>query len=80
VVERCKANQMRGRMVNTYFWRTYDQKEIDYLEESGGRLEGYEFKWQETAPRRAVRNEFLRAYPDASLTVIHRDNFTDFLS
>ena len=80
VVERRKANQMRGRMVNTYFWRTYDQKEIDYLEESGGRLEGYEFKWQETAPRRAVRDEFLRAYPDASLTVIHRDNFTDFLS
>lgn len=80
VVERRKANQMRGRMVNTYFWRTYDQKEIDYLEESGGRLEGYEFKWQETALRRAVRDEFLRAYPDASLTVIHRENFTDFLS
>jgi len=80
VVERRKANQMRGRMVNAYFWRTYDQKEIDYLEESGGRLEGYEFKWQETALRRAVRDEFLRAYPDASLTVIHRENFTDFLS
>jgi predicted AAA+ superfamily ATPase len=80
VVERRKANQMRGRMVNTYFWRTYDQKEIDYLEESGGRLEGYEFKWQETALRRAVRDEFLRAYPDASLAVIHRENFTDFLS
>jgi len=80
VVERRKANQMRGRMVNTYFWRTYDQKEIDYLEESGGQLSGYEFKWQETAPRRAVREEFLRAYPGASLTVIHRDNFTEFLA
>jgi predicted AAA+ superfamily ATPase len=80
VVERRKANQMRGRMVNTYFWRTYDQKEIDYLEESGGQLSGYEFKWQETAPRRATREEFLRAYPGAALTVIHRDNFTEFLA
>lgn len=79
VNERRKANQMAGRMVNAYFWRTYDQKEIDYLEESGGRLSGYEFKWQETPLRRAVRDEFLRAYPEASLTVIHRENFTDFL-
>jgi len=31
-------------------------------------------------PRRSVRDEFLRAYPNASLTVIHRDNFTEFLS
>ena len=80
VVERRKANQMNGRMVNAYFWRTYDQKEIDYLEESGGRLNGYEFKWQDAPLRRAVRDEFLRAYPGASLTVIHRENFTGFLS
>ncbi len=80
VVERRKANQMSGRMVNTYFWRTYDRKEIDYLEESGGQLSGYEFKWQPTGLRRAVRDEFLRTYPNASLTVVHRDNFTEFLS
>ncbi len=80
VVERRKANQMNGRMVNAYFWRTYDQKEIDYLEESGGRLNGYEFKWQDAPLRRAVRDEFLRAYPGASLTVIHRENFTGFVS
>lgn len=80
ITERRKANQLAGRVVNTYFWRTYDQKEIDYLEESGGLLSGYEFKWQETPLRRSVRAEFLRAYPEASLSVIHPDNFRDFIT
>jgi hypothetical protein len=34
-----------GRAVNYYFWRTYDQKEVDLIEECGGWLHGYEFKW-----------------------------------
>lgn len=79
VVERCKANQFANRQVNMYFWRTYDQKEIDYVEEHGGQLYGYEFKWLPSTIRRAVRDEFLRAYPGAKLEVIHRQNFTDFL-
>jgi len=28
-----------------YFWRTHQQQEIDLIEESGGKLAGYEFKW-----------------------------------
>ena len=53
VVERMKANLHAGRRVNSYFWRTYDQKEIDCLEEYGGGLHGYEFKWQERELRPA---------------------------
>ncbi len=36
MVERRKANQLAQRQVNAYFWRTYDRKEIDYIEEFGG--------------------------------------------
>jgi predicted AAA+ superfamily ATPase len=79
VVERRKANQIAGRNVNSYFWRTYDQKEIDCIEEHGGRLYGYEFKWQAGDIRRAVRNKFLEAYPDSALTTINRENFEEFL-
>ncbi len=79
VVERRKANQIAGHAPNTYFWRTYDQKEIDYVEEHGGRLYGYEFKWQPAELRRASRNKFLDAYPDSELTTIHRENFESFL-
>jgi len=80
VVERRKANQAAERLVNTYFWRTYDQKEIDYIEEHGGKLYGYELKWQSADIRRATRNEFLEAYPGSELKVVSRENFESFLA
>lgn len=79
VMERRKANQIAGRHVNSYFWRTYDQKEIDLIEEHGGRLYGYEFKWQGGDIRRAVRNEFMEAYPDSELATVNQENFEEFL-
>ncbi|MEW5872764.1 MAG: DUF4143 domain-containing protein [Chloroflexota bacterium] len=80
VVERRKANQVSGRSVNAYFWRTYDQKEIDCIEEYGGRLYGYEFKWQSGEIRRSTRNEFLEAYPNSKLMVVDQGNFEDFVA
>lgn len=80
VIERRKANQFAGRNVNSYFWRTYDQKEIDCIEEHGGRLYGYEFKWQTGDIRRAVRNEFMEAYPDSELMIVNQENFEEFLT
>ena len=80
MIERRKANQAAGRSVNAYFWRTYDQKEIDCIEEYEGRLHGYEFKWQNGEIRRATRAEFLNAYPDSELMTIQQDNFEGFLA
>ena len=79
-IERRKANQVAGRSVNAYFWRTYDQKEIDSIEEHGGKLYGYEFKWQRGEIRQATRNEFSMAYPESELTTITRENFEEFLA
>lgn len=79
MIERRKSNQYAGLSVNSYFWRTYDQKEIDYIEEAGGQLRGYEFKWQSGEIRKATRAEFLNAYPGSELSTIRQDNFEDFL-
>lgn len=79
-IERRKANQTADRSVNTYFWRTYDQKEIDCVEEHGGKLHGYEFKWRESEIRRATRKEFSEAYPGSTLATISQENFEDFLN
>lgn len=79
VVERMKANLHASRRVNSYFWRTYDQKEIDCIEEYGGALHGYEFKWQDRDLRSATRREFLETYPGSHLSVIHRENFENFI-
>jgi len=78
-VERRKANQAAGRSANSYFWRTYDQKEIDCVEERGGKLFGYEFKWQGGEIRRVARKEFSEAYPGSTLATISKENFEDFL-
>jgi hypothetical protein len=78
MVERRKANEFAGRSANTYFWRTYDQKEIDYIEEYGGRLLGFEFKWQGQV-KPATRQEFTQAYPNAEVMTVTRDNFETFV-
>lgn len=79
MVERRKANQLAGRSVNAYFWRTYDQKEIDYVEEHGGQLNAYEFKWGGAEIKSATRKLFEEAYPDAKVQVVNRGNFEGFV-
>lgn len=78
VVERRKTNQAANRAANSYFWRTYDQKEIDLVEERGGQLFGYELKWQGEM-RKTTREEFTATYPGASLSCVTRENFEPFL-
>jgi hypothetical protein len=40
-----KKNQLEGRRCCTYFWRNYEGKEIDFIEERNGELQAYEFKY-----------------------------------
>lgn len=72
--ERIKFNQNHRRFVNTYFWRTYDQKEIDYIEEKDGHLTCFEFKYAEGATGKFPA-EFSETYPNSSFKVITPGNF-----
>ncbi len=78
VSERLKYNHYERRWCNQYFWRTTEQQEIDYLEESDGKLEAYEFKWSIKA-RNKFPVTFTKTYPDAPTKVITPDNFENFL-
>lgn len=77
-IERMKANHYNGIHANIYFWRTYDQKEIDMIEERGGKLFGYEFKWK-GGIKNVTEQEFLKTYTNAVVQTITKDNFEDFL-
>jgi predicted AAA+ superfamily ATPase len=79
MVERRKSNQFAERSVNAYFWRTYDQKEIDYIEEHAGQLNAYEFKWGDGEIKYATRKLFEETYPDAKMQVVNRENFEGFV-
>ena len=72
-----KANQQNRKSVNQYFWRTYDQKEIDLIEESGGKLSAYEFKFSPSLKYKEP-NEFLKTYPGSEFKIIHRENYYSF--
>ena len=78
ISERLKKNHYRQQMVNHYFWRTYDQKEIDLIEEAGGNLTGFEFKWTESKPK--IPQHFLNAYDHSEFKVINRENYLDFIA
>jgi predicted AAA+ superfamily ATPase len=77
-VERIKASHYSGRSANVYFWRTYDQKEIDMIEEREGKLFGYEFKWQDQI-KNATKREFMETYKNSEVQTITSENFESFL-
>ena len=78
ISERLKKNHYQQRTVNHYYWRTYNQKEIDLIEDSGGKLTGFEFKWSESKSRNP--QQFLDAYDHSEFKVINRENYLDFIA
>jgi predicted AAA+ superfamily ATPase len=79
IVERMKYNMNRRHFVNSWFWRTYDQKEVDYIEEEGGLMTAFEFKYKSSVKNKVAR-EFLETYPGVTFKTVTRENFQDILS
>jgi len=77
ITERIKKQEYLGLSANNYFWRTYDQREIDFVEERGGKLYGYEIKWKKDAGKPA--KVWLESYENANYEVINRDNYFEFI-
>jgi predicted AAA+ superfamily ATPase len=78
VIERLKYRTYNTIPANMYFWRTYDQQEIDLVEERDGHLYGYECKWSLKKPVAAPRR-WLEAYSEAEFSAIHPKNYLDFV-
>ena len=47
VMELMKKYEYQRRYASFYFWRTYDQKELDLVVDENGQLSGYEIKWRD---------------------------------
>ena len=77
ITERMKRQEYLRKVTNSYFWRTYDKKEIDLVEERQGRLFGYEVKWKKE--RVKIPQDWTSGYPDAAFEVIHRENYLKFI-
>ena len=77
-VERIKKQNYQKIATNNYFWRTYDQQELDWLEDQGNELAGFEFKWNENKKSK-IPTAFGKAYPEATFEVINKENYLEFI-
>jgi predicted AAA+ superfamily ATPase len=75
--ERMKINAYLKRRVNTYFWRTYDQQEIDLVEESGTNLSAFEFKWNKSKVK--IPTAWKNNYSDTTFDVIYKEDYLHFV-
>jgi len=79
VIERLKKRAYKDIHGNWYFWRTYNQQEIDLIEERDGKLWGFECKWSSSKKVTAPK-EWKATYPQASFSVITPDNYLEFVA
>ena len=77
--ERLKYRAYNSVRRQSYFWRTYSQQEIDFVEEGDGQLNAFEVKWSSSA-RASAPQDWNSSYPDATFEVINRDNYLDFVA
>lgn len=77
ISERIKRNFNYRLGLNFYFWRTYDNQEIDLLEDDGLNLAAFEIKAGTKAPK--PPRAFAEAYPQASFNVVNRTNYLSFV-
>ncbi len=78
ISERIKHNSYNNHYCNTYFWRTFDQAEVDYIEEYNGEMHVYEFKWKSKSKK--VPASLLNSYIVKSTNTIDTDNYDSFIS
>ena len=73
-----KKREYYNIFANIYFWRTWDKKEIDIIEERDGSLLAYECKW--SSQKNKIPNDCIEQYPDSLFEFINKDNFLTFVT
>jgi predicted AAA+ superfamily ATPase len=77
ISERIKFQEYQNVLSNNFFWRTYDKQEIDWIEERGGKLFAYEFKFNKEKAKFPIA--FSEAYPESEFRVISANNYHEFV-
>ena len=79
IAERMKMLAYNGSFSQTYFWRTKQKQEIDYLEEEDGKIKAFDFKWNPNKAAAKCPDSFLKAYQNPEFKVITPRNVDEFL-
>jgi predicted AAA+ superfamily ATPase len=77
-MERLKRNTYKKIHPDYFFWRTYDQQEIDLVEVKNKKINSFEFKY--SAGKKVKQPlAFSKAYPDAGFEIVNTDTYLDFI-
>ncbi len=77
IAERMKRKEYKQALYSHYYWRLTSGAELDLVEEEGGRLAGFEFKFSRKnahAPR-----SWLEHYEGSEFKLINRSNWQEFV-
>ncbi len=76
IVEQKKMMQNKGIIQSApaeFFWRSYTQKEVDYIICSEGKMDSFEYKWNANKKIKAPKL-FTNLYPESSFTLVNPKN------
>jgi len=78
IAERIKFNHYNNKYVKSYFWRSFQQQEIDLVECENGLLTAYEMKWN---PRKnsKIPKTFMANYELKDSFTVSPNNYFDYL-
>ena len=77
ISERVKYLSYNKIFAGTYFWRTYSQQEIDWIEQIDDKLDAYEIKY--TKKKVKIPPQWQKHYQNSTFKLINRDNYLDFI-
>lgn len=76
-MERLKYRTYKNISANMYFWRTFDGKEIDLIEERDGHLYAYEIKYKDDKIK--IPSDWKKSYQNSSYEVINSENYLGYI-
>lgn len=77
IYEKIKANNNAQNDAAYFFWRTYDQQEIDLIEKRDQKINAFEFKYGDI--KKKAPAFFTKSYPEAGFEIVNRENYLDFI-
>lgn len=77
ISERIKFQNYKRIRVNNFFWRTYDQQEIDWVEEKEGKLFAFELKWNAKSSK--VPKAWQKSYSNSEFMLVNQENYLEFV-
>lgn len=80
ISERIKWNHYNDNYAKSYFWRTTQKQEIDYIEERDGKFLVFEMKWNPKKANVSLPQAFMKDYNVAQSAIITPENYLQWLS